>query len=264
VPEFSIVVPTFNRPELLARALASVAAQTIGDFECIVVDDGSDAAVDLPPDGRFRAVRQENAGPACAVNRGLREARGDAVIRLDDDDRFVPERLELARDGLRRAPVALCWAPFEDEPAAGRVLDGDVEDEILNATAPHMGATAVRRAHFLELDERYPASEDVEWWLRMSSTPVATVPRVGVLLGRHAGERRRHGIPARIEGSRMMLADHADWFARHRAAKAFRWARIGAMERQLGNDGEARRALVRSLAIRPTRLGATQLARSFR
>src|SRR3954469_10198559 len=96
-PTFTVVVPTYDRSELLADALASVLVQSIDDYECIVVDDCSPQPVLVPDDPRFRVVRTAlNGGPAAAVNAGLRAATGTYVIRLDDDDLFAKDRLELA------------------------------------------------------------------------------------------------------------------------------------------------------------------------
>ncbi|MBI4259617.1 MAG: glycosyltransferase family 2 protein, partial [Actinobacteria bacterium] len=102
-PLFSVIVPTHGRPAYLAEALASVAAQTIEDWEAVVVDDASPEPVEVPDDPRFRLVRRdENGGPGAARNSGLAAATGRYIAFLDDDDLFTPDRLEVALEGLQR------------------------------------------------------------------------------------------------------------------------------------------------------------------
>jgi glycosyltransferase involved in cell wall biosynthesis len=104
----SVVIPVFNRPVVLRRALESVAAQDIGNLEAVVVDDGSvDAsAVIKATDGikglSVRVVRHEaNLGGAAARNTGVRNAKGRYIAFLDSDDEWLPgklaEQLEVAR-----------------------------------------------------------------------------------------------------------------------------------------------------------------------
>ena len=254
-PTFSILIPTHNRPALLAEATGSVRQQRFADFECIIVDDGSSIPAQVPSDDRFRIVRRDDAGgPAAAVNAGLREARGRFVLRLDDDDLLAPDRLDIALEGLQRAPIALCWARYLDAaPTAQRNYEGLVGDTILDHVTPHMGAAAVRRNLFAPLDESYAASEDVEWWLRMAQqVPVTTVSRFGYFIRRHDEVRGRHGVQARADGSRRMLHEHEDYFEAHPKAAALRWKRIGLNEMELANRPAARAAFGRSLRARPS------------
>ncbi len=88
----SVVIPTYRRPETLRETVRAVCDQTVSDFEVIVVDDGSntdaqEAALDeiQRRHGRVRVLRQENAGPAAARNRGWRAAESDTVLFTDDD-----------------------------------------------------------------------------------------------------------------------------------------------------------------------------------
>lgn len=96
----SVVMPVFNGGPYLSTAVESVLAQTLGDHELVIVDDGStDGSTDViarfaASDPRVRAFRKDNSGISDTLNRGLAEARGDWIARLDADDVMLPHRLE--------------------------------------------------------------------------------------------------------------------------------------------------------------------------
>jgi glycosyltransferase involved in cell wall biosynthesis len=99
VPAVSIVTPTLNRIDFLRRALDSALAQTYGDLECVVVVDGPSpelaSFVTSHPDPRVRLVQREtNGGVAAARNTGIAAAEGRYVGFLDDDDIWLPQKLE--------------------------------------------------------------------------------------------------------------------------------------------------------------------------
>lgn len=94
----SVVVPTYNRAELLKRTIESILAQTVLPLEVIVVDDGS---TDHTPDvcaafgESIRYIRQENQGLSMARNTGIRTSRGDWIAFCDSDDLWRPRKLEI-------------------------------------------------------------------------------------------------------------------------------------------------------------------------
>lgn len=98
MPQLSIVIPLYNKGPHIARAIDSVLAQTFGDYEVIVVDDGStdDGAkiVSGYSDKRIRLVSQENQGVSAARNRGVGEATTNFIAFLDADDQWMPKHLE--------------------------------------------------------------------------------------------------------------------------------------------------------------------------
>ena len=95
----SIIIPLYNKAPYVRRALDSIAAQTLTDFEVIVVDDGSTddgaAIVADYPDARFRMIRQLNAGPGAARNAGLAQVQGEFIAFLDADDEWLPNYLKV-------------------------------------------------------------------------------------------------------------------------------------------------------------------------
>lgn len=96
-PKVSIIIPTYNRPELLKRAINSVLSQTYPNIEIIVIDDASEMDIN-----RFKKdfpnilflQNSENRGPCHSRNRGIKEASSDYINFLDDDDILFPEKIE--------------------------------------------------------------------------------------------------------------------------------------------------------------------------
>lgn len=115
-----MVVPTYRRADLVAEAVASVVAQTRGDWECLVIDDGGGELPDPEDpaalgDPRVRVLQREQpGGPAAARNTGIAAARGEILTFLDDDDRWRADRLEIAAAGLEDPAVGVttCWTSW--------------------------------------------------------------------------------------------------------------------------------------------------------
>jgi glycosyltransferase involved in cell wall biosynthesis len=115
-PTFSVIIPVYNRTELLKRAVASVLCQDFADFEVLVVDDGS--ADDIKgivagfADVRIRYFRQVNRGASAARNAGIDRARGDYVAFLDSDDVYLAHHLATMNAMLQSAPDAVAYSPI--------------------------------------------------------------------------------------------------------------------------------------------------------
>ena len=100
IPAVSVVIPAYRHEAFVGEAIESVLGQTFGDFELIVIDDGSPDRTGEIADGyasrdsRIRVYHQANAGSHATINRGLGLARGEWVAILNSDDRFHPRRVE--------------------------------------------------------------------------------------------------------------------------------------------------------------------------
>jgi glycosyltransferase involved in cell wall biosynthesis len=97
MPEFSIVIPLYNKGRHIARALNSVLAQSVQDYEIIVIDDGStDDGAEVVKgfsDNRIHLIRQANAGVSAARNKGIDSAGASLIAFLDADDYWKPDYL---------------------------------------------------------------------------------------------------------------------------------------------------------------------------
>jgi len=185
-PRFSIVIPTYNRRELLELAIASALAQVCPDFELIVVDDGStDATSEFlasVADSRFRSIRQANAGVAAARNCGIRAALGDYIVWLDSDDQLLPDalaRYSARVDDGSATDVMYGFLIYIDETGA-ETKRGRYEDLarvpafpalFFSNRLPNPG-TVVRRGLYGKVglyDVSFTHCEDYEFWQRAAA-----------------------------------------------------------------------------------------------
>lgn len=165
----SVVMPIYNAGEYLCRAISDVLAQTITDIELICVDDGStdnsSAIIEgfKNKDPRVLSIRQNNAGPSVARNKGLELVRGKYVIFLDADDMYEPTLLESLYEICERDNLDVAVARFDiynesedkfthpaDEPhssifSTGRVTSkNEHPDRILSSTTGYVWNKLIR------------------------------------------------------------------------------------------------------------------------
>jgi len=170
----SVVVPAFNAEATLAEALASIRLQGMGSaLEIIVVDDGSSdrtaAVAAACPD--VHLIRQPNAGPAAARNRGIAAARGEFLAFLDADDHWKPRRLPLLVQLLRdHSEIDLVQGLIQRQrqriSPAGEIT---LQPEFPPYNFINLGAGVYRRKLFERvgwLDESLSNAEDTDWILR--------------------------------------------------------------------------------------------------
>ena len=190
----SIVVPLFNKAAYIRRALDSVARQTFGDFEVIIVDDGStdggEKIAGSYPDARFRVIHQENQGPGAARNAGIAEATGELTAFLDADDEWLPHHLEAAVKAFEHSNSKLaafsgvyieCPAEVSTEPMYRRrgikdglvAIDASTRPEVLHAMLAYMSCcSTVARTEILRkwggfYEHRCTFGEDSFLWLKV-------------------------------------------------------------------------------------------------
>lgn len=186
MPSVSWLIPVHNGSPYLDVALQSVSAQTIGDFEALVVDDGSeDGSIELirahcRADSRFRLVEKPHSGIVDTLNLGLAHCTGGYLARMDSDDICEPHRLERQIAHLDANPGCVAVGSrvtVIDE--AGRVLhrtrgralrpagpDGFPPEKIVLTHPSVVGRTDAFR-HAGGYRQGFPAAEDYDLWFRM-------------------------------------------------------------------------------------------------
>ena len=194
----SVVVPVRNAERWLDLCMGSLLQQSLREFEVIAVDDGStDSSFDVlnkysRQDSRVRVVRQATLGLVAALNRGVSEAQGPFIARLDADDQALPIRLEAQLQYLLRNPtVGLVgtWAQEIDEngrPLGRRTPETDPGKlaGVLGMANPFVHSSVMMRREVLGRVGCYRAAfegaEDYDLWLRIAE--VAQVSNLAEVL----------------------------------------------------------------------------------
>lgn len=185
-PAVTVLIGAYENEDTVARAVASILAQTETRLELIVVDDGSadrSAAVAreaIGADPRGRVLRLErNQGIARSLNEGLRAAAAPVVAIQDADDYSEPQRLERQLAALAADPgVAVVGSRMREVDAEGRVLTprtsfapGLVNPVLMRFNPIPNGSAALRREAALALggyDPRYRYATEYDLWLRLA------------------------------------------------------------------------------------------------
>jgi glycosyltransferase involved in cell wall biosynthesis len=269
-PAFGVVIPTHNRSAVVPRAITSVLAQTMRDFELIVVDDGSTdgthSVVAAIRDDRIRFLRQENQGLSAARNAGAALAGSEWLTFLDDDDQALPEWLELFR-GETMVPACgiVCCGRVDVDPEGVQLgmeppeqLGPVFEDQVGAFMA---GTFAVRRDLFAAVGGFTPGmktAHGTELAFRLiphclaMGLEVRSVPEPGVKVEVRGIEDRPLSAPElQYEGVLYLLERYGDRIARSPSTLADYLSIAGVCAVRLGKRREARRLLADAVRADP-------------
>ena len=181
-PLVSVIIPTFNRANVIKRAVNSVLDQTFKDFECIVVDDGStDETESVLQEfaNKIKVIKTENKGVSAARNLGAKLAEGRYIAFLDSDDEWKKEKLAkqityMKESGLRISQTDETWVrngKFVNKSKKYIRPCGDIFYNCLEVCAVTPSSVIMEKELFFEyggFDESFPVCEDYDLWLRMS------------------------------------------------------------------------------------------------
>jgi glycosyltransferase involved in cell wall biosynthesis len=194
-PLVSVIIPTFNRLDLLRETLQSVRSQTFRDFEIIVVDDGStDGSGEwLKSQEDLRVVSQPNSGIATSRNNGAARARGSWLAFLDHDDLWATDKLEVQVQLIKEDPeVALVATKHVRlgkrfrEPRHPRWIKGDLLVKAYSESFIHTSSVMIRKdvfEHIGGFPPQYRFADEFHVWLAIARDyPIAYIDRPLVLI----------------------------------------------------------------------------------
>jgi glycosyltransferase involved in cell wall biosynthesis len=219
----SAVIPTHGRPALVMRAVRSVLAQTLREIEAIIIIDGHDPVTEhalnalAQEDSRVRVIAlTTRVGGSAARNRGVEHACGEWIAFLDDDDEWLPEKLQAQLDvvGSSTAPIAIgtckivARTPREDYVWPRRLPDPaePICDYLLARRTLSRGEGSIQTSTFfvrrsLMLAHPFKAGQlkhqDTEWLLRVGRLPGAQAVFVDHVMAIHYIEEERSSVSSR-------------------------------------------------------------------
>lgn len=272
-PSVSVIIPVHNRADMIKRAVSSVMGQTFGDWELIVVDDGSDediaSALKAFDDPRISLIRlTKNSGAPVARNTGVDTARGDVVAFLDSDDEWLTEKLETQLAAMTSS-VGAVLSGFVEEANGSLTLmvppEGPISTErLLGGPTPWittsqlmMRTTAARELRF---DEDLLAYQDWDLLLRLGKAhTIVGIPDVLMIKHGHrgrrvyAGHRRHRALIAVSDKHAGEIAAREDIDCRWRVRRALaHW--------QLGEFGATEEVLRQAVVDHPDSLDVRWLS----
>jgi len=184
-PEVSVIIPAYNRAELLERAVDSVLSQREVGFELLLVDDASERPAEAlyrrVEEGGHQVLRLErNCGPGAARNAGAALARGEWLAFLDSDDYWLPAKLARHLESLRASGLSIGQAEEiwyrngrrVTPPKPHRIQGGDLFARSLKAVCVSCSTVMLTRELFQAFggfDEELFVCEDYDLWLRVSA-----------------------------------------------------------------------------------------------
>jgi glycosyltransferase involved in cell wall biosynthesis len=269
-PAVSVVIPVYNRPDAVRRAIQSVLAQTVQDFEIIVVDDGSAdavaAAVASIPDPRLRLIKHErNRGGSAARNTGIRASRAPFIAFLDSDDEWMPTKLARQLELFARSgeQLGLVYTGTERRYHDGSVdvsvprRYDDLGHELLTVNVVGETSLGMVRRSILSstggFDESLPSSQDLDFWLRICEQYTADfvpAPLVRVAKGNDRG-RISANVNALTTGRELFLRKHREKLRRHGVLHRYLRDSGHAYLREARDPAAARRSYLEALKVRP-------------
>jgi glycosyltransferase involved in cell wall biosynthesis len=271
-PQLSIIIPTHNRPHLLATAVQSALGQTYQPIEVIVVDDASEPPAQLPEHPKLRVIRLEpGQGGAAARNVGTQAARGRWVTYLDDDDSLLPTMAEVslkALEGLSEPGPVAVLSGLQVVNEGGEILLTRIPPTrcpqgchfFLETPEPgcsfHTKQTlVVERDLVLKIggwDETFRSRVHSEFFLRLNpACTLVGLPTVTYHLLAHSSARVSGNPELRQESFRRLVQKHRLVFGAHPRMFAEFIYKHALMSHEMGQERAALKHLLWALTLAP-------------
>ncbi len=222
-PLISVIIPTFNRVELLRETVQSVRNQTFRNFEVIVVNDGcSDGTAQwLDAQEDIRHIDQQNSGIATSRNNGAAAAKGQWLAFVDHDDIWAPDKLEIQAEFVEKNPevglvaarhVRLGWK--HSTARHGRWIKGDLFVKAYSESFIHTSSVMIRRDVFHQISgfpTNYHFADEFDVWLKIAAQyPIAYVDDVLVFIRFYESNTSHNRIGVRTDTYDILMKNYRE------------------------------------------------------
>lgn len=268
-PQISVVIPTYNRANLLSRSIQSVLNQTYEDFEIIVVDDassdGTEEIIKHFDDQRIKYIRhEENRGAAAARNTGIRYSRSNYIGFLDDDDEWAPVKLERQIQHLEKhcqADVVYTGMSVCDSER-GKIFgillpekSGSIFSDLLVDNCVGTTSSVLMRKECLEnenlFDEEMPSCQDWDMWLNLSRFCVFDFVKEPLTIYHIHKKRISTSDEAVLLGRKMIFEKYKEEIISNSSVSGKHHLMIGSLYCRLGDMKRGREEMRKSIKLRP-------------
>jgi len=273
MPTVSVIIPTYNRAHLIGRAIQSVLDQTYQDFEIKVVDDSSadetEEIVRKFKDKRIQYIRHtQNKGGPAARNVGIKMASGEFIGFLDDDDEWLPKKLEKQMRIFHGASprIGVVYTGFwriQDNKktympvAIPRKNAGVMHENLLKQNFVDTSTAIVRRKCFNKagmFDETLPAYQDWEMWIRISRSYDFFSLREALVNSYVTQRSISSNYEAGLIAMEIILEKHLDEFSKDRTILAQILYAMGSDWCKHGKLALGRRYILRAIKVYPLKI----------
>jgi glycosyltransferase involved in cell wall biosynthesis len=270
MPKVSVIIPTCNRAQFLRSAIESVRKQTFQDFEIIVVDDASNdetpETVRSFADGRVRYLRRESKrGQGATRNDGIREARGEYIALLDDDDEWLPTKLQKQVALLSALPneVGLIYTGFFRIDASSKRVLSEVTPTERGKVFHALGrgnwigtcsTVLLRRSCFDKaglFDEDLASGADYDMWLRIAKEFEVDFINEQLVFYNVHNNRISTNYESLTSGLEAQLRKHNSVLARDRKRYSERYLSLGIFYCYQGQVVKGRQAFCKAIRLFP-------------
>lgn len=265
-PLVSVILPTYNRAEMMIKAARSVLSQTYTNIELVIVDDHStddtETLAKSIDDKRVRYLRNEtNMGANHTRNRGILNSHGEFLALVDDDDLWLPEKIKRQIELFQSSPenVGLVYCGFRVQTGNGHVLmdvkpehRGSVHDILLRKNILGSPTPVIRRTAFLSagmFDESMNNCQDWDLWIRISkSHNFDYVDEILAMFTVH-GSQKSQSIENKIRARLRLIEKNAEELECRKETYAFHLKDLARLSSISGQRDNTNKFLKRSLTI---------------
>jgi len=272
-PRISVIIPTYNRPEMLSAAICSVLNQTFQDFELIVVDDASEGQIqDLLTvfnDRRIKYIRHNaNRGEGASRNTGIAHSEGEFIGFLDDDDQWLPEKLRLQFDLLEKSSPKIggVYSSFfaidmENGTTLGQWVPkkrGDIYEDMKFDNFVGTPSTVLLRRECFDraglFDEDIAYGLDYDLWIRISKEFHFDYIKIPLVKYYFHKNQISNNLEIRSRGREALLRKHSHFFTSNKKAYTNHLLELGLLYRNQQKIGRAETAFLEAIRIYPMRV----------